>query len=296
MPKGPADPASPDDHDPILAPRSASLPNLTLLSKPRKLPGSTLLIALTGWMDGGFVSTGTVKHLMQGRDLKDVARIEPGGFYVDNFPGSMEIAAVFRPEVKYTNGLVTRFEFPANTFHLDEKSRMLFFVGKEPNINWPAFAQCIFNIALRTGIKRICFMGSFGGTVPHTREPRLFGSVSDPSMLQTLARYGLKPSDYEGPASFASYLLYLAPQYGMDMISIAAEIPGYLQGINPLSIEAVTKRLAGILDLEVDFAALRQASTEWELKVTEAVEEDEELAHRVRKLEEEYDNELISDE
>ena len=77
------------------------------------------------------------------------------------------------------------------------------------------------------------------------------------------------------------------------MLSIAAEIPGYLEGTNPLSIEAVTRRFSAMLNLQVDFGRLRKMSTRWELEVTEAVEKDDELAETVKKLEEQYDNELI---
>ncbi|MFT3788641.1 MAG: PAC2 family protein [Tepidisphaeraceae bacterium] len=268
---------------------------LTLVNVPH-IPDATMVVALTGWMDGGLVSTGTVRHLMDRRKLTEVARIEPGGFYIDNFPGSMDIAAVFRPEVKYEGGLIKHFEFEKNTFHADEAAKLLFFVGREPNIDWPGYADLIFEVAQRVGVKRIVFMGSFGGTVPHTREPRLYGSVSSKELLPLLPKFGLRATDYEGPGSFAAYLLYLAPQRGMEMLSIAVEIPGYLQGPNPLSIEAVTRRLGGILDVEVDLAPLRKTSTEWELEVTEAIEKDEELAERVKKLEEEYDDELVEEQ
>ena len=265
---------------------------LTLLNTPR-LDGATLLLALTGWMDGGLVSTGTVKHLMRGRDLVDVARIEPAGFYIESLPGSMEVAALFRPHVKYRKGLVKTFDVPANDFHADVAANLAFFVGKEPNLNWAAFAECIFEVVKRLGVKRIIFMGSFGGTVPHTREPRLFGSVSEKPLLPLLKQHALRPTDYEGPGSFATYLLALSPKHGVEMLSLAAEIPGYLQGANPLSIEAVTRRLAAIMEIPVDLARLREASTEWEMQVSEVIAKDEDLAKTVRKLEEEYDNELI---
>ena len=84
-----------------------------------------------------------------------------------------------------------------------------------------------------------------------------------------------------------------APSANIDMISLVAEIPGYLQGANPMSIEAVTRRLATILNVSIDLDAMRVASTEWELNVSSAVEEDEELAQTIRKMEEEYDNELL---
>ena len=77
------------------------------------------------------------------------------------------------------------------------------------------------------------------------------------------------------------------------MISISAEIPGYLQGINPLSIEAVTRRLGRLIGVPINLAELRTASTAWELEVTDAVEKDENLASTVRSLEEQYDNDLI---
>jgi proteasome assembly chaperone (PAC2) family protein len=264
-----------------------------IIQNTPKLTDATLLLALGGWMDGGLVSTGTVKNLMRGRDLVAVGRIEPRGFYIDNFPGSMEIAALFRPHVKYDNGIIESFAMPSNDFYADPPAQMAFFVGKEPNLDWIGFADCIFDVCARLGVKRIIFMGSFGGTVPHTREPRLFGSVSERRLLPLLEQHGLRPTQYEGPASFATYLLTRSAPAGVEMLSIAAEIPGYLEGLNPLSIEAVTRRLAAILNLPVDLSELRAASNAWELQVTDAVEKDPELAETVRKLEKDYDDELI---
>ena len=145
------------------------------------------------------------------------------------------------------------------------------------------------------GVRRIIFVGSFGGTVPHTRAPRLYGSVSDHRLKPLLKEHALIGSDYEGPGSFSTLLLSQSPAHGIEMLSLVAEIPGYLQGLNPMSIEAVTRHLAKMLSQPVDFNALRRASTEWELQVTQAVEKDEDLAATVRKLEEEYDNALISE-
>ena len=265
---------------------------LTLLNAPRLTDG-TLLLALTGWMDGGHVSTGTVRHLMRDRDLTAVGRVEPGGFYIDNFPGDMQVSAVFRPEVKHEGGLVTQFDMTENEIAADPAANLAFFLGREPNLDWAAFAAAVFDVCHRLEIRRVIFVGSFGGTVPHTREPRLFGSVSARSMLPLLDKHHIRPSDYEGPASFASYLVHLAPKHGVEMLSMAAEIPGYLQGTNPTSIEAVSRRLSQILGIPVNLAKLRDASTAWELKVSDAIEKDDDLAATVRKLEEQYDNELI---
>jgi hypothetical protein len=208
-------------------------PSLDILNTP-DLSGGTLLLALSGWMDGGLVSSGTIKQFMQNRDLTAVARIRPAGFYIDSFPGSMEIAALFRPHVKYNAGIIQRFEMPANDVLADPAAKVAFFMGREPNIDWVGFGHCVFDVVALLGIKRIIFIGSFGGTVPHTREPRMFGSVSHRSMLRLLKEYNLRPTEYEGPASFATYLLTQSPRHDVQMISIAAEIPGYLEGLNPL--------------------------------------------------------------
>src|SRR4051812_32532146 len=270
--------------------------HLKIMSLP-KAQNATLLLALTGWMDGGSVSTGTVQTLMDGRDrLKEFARILPDDFYIYNFPGSMEVAALFRPNVKYDDGIVTELEMPRNTFHADESAGLLFFTGREPNLKWQAFGDCVFELATQAHVARIIFIGSFGGSVPHTREPRLYGSVSHPKLKAELKRYGVKPSDYEGPGSFATYLLAEAPRHDVEMLSLVAEIPGYLQGRNPLSIEAISRRLARMLNQPVDLNALREASNDWEAQVSAAVQKDEEMAATIRKLEEQYDNELIASE
>jgi len=266
--------------------------NLKALSCPA-LKDATMLLALTGWMDGGDVSTGTVKRLMEGRMVKPIATIDPDPFYIFNFPGSMEISSLFRPEVEYEAGLIKRFSMPSNVFHCDEKANLIFFLGKEPNLNWQAFGDCIFDVAAAASVKRIIFIGSFGGTVPHTREPRMYASISHESLKPLLEQNGVKFSDYEGPSGFATLLLSQCASHGIEMMSLVAEIPGYLQGMNPLSIEAVTRRLARLLNMPVDFDAMRHESTEWELQVTQAVEKDEELAESVRKMEEQYDDELI---
>ncbi len=257
------------------------------------LDSATLLLAFNGWMDGGDVSTGTVRGLVDLLAARPVAEIDPDPFCVCNFPGSMEVAALFRPALKIEDGLVTSLVMPANVFHCHEPARLFLFLGREPHLRWRTFADCVLEFARRAGVKRLLFVGSFGGSVPHTREPRLHVVCSEARLLPEMEKYGVRRIGYEGPGSFASYLLTRAPRAGLEMTSLAAEIPGYLQGRNPVSIEAVTRRLCQILRLPLDLAPLRAESTEWEVEVSQAVEEDAELARNVRRLEEAYDEDLL---
>ena len=265
---------------------------LTIRECP-SLPGATLVLAFTGWMDGGDVSTGTVKRLVDLLGARPVAEIDPEPFYIYNLPGPMDVAALFRPGVEIEDGLIRSIEMPAGTFYCHEPAKLVLFLGKEPNLRWREFGDCVLELARRVGVRRVLFVGSFGGPAPHTREPRLYVSCSDAALLPEMGRYGLRRTGYKGPGSFTSYLMTRAGPAELEMTSLVAEIPGYLQGRNPLCIEAVTRRLAKILRLPLDLGALRAESTEWELEVSRVVEKDEDMAKTVRKLEEAYDEELL---
>jgi proteasome assembly chaperone (PAC2) family protein len=265
---------------------------LKIHSSP-ELDQATLVLAFSGWMDGGDVSTGTVQHVVNLLEAAPIAEIDPEPFYIYNMPGSMEIAALFRPNVEVEDGLVKKIEWPTNIFYCHAPGNLVLFVGKEPNMQWRAFGECIFRLAKKVGVGRIVFVGSFGGSVPHTRLPRLYVTCSDAGLLREMEQYGVRRTGYQGPGSFTTYLMTHAKTVGLDMVSLVAEIPGYLQGANPASIEAVTQRLAKLLGLHLDLAPLRKASTAWELQVSQIIEQNDDLAETVRKLEESYDNELI---
>jgi proteasome assembly chaperone (PAC2) family protein len=268
---------------------------LTIHESPT-LDRATLVLAFTGWMDSGDVSTGTVQHLVALLGAKPIAEIDPEPFYIYNVPGPMDVAAMFRPHVEIHDGLVKHIALPTNTFHCHAPANLVLFLGKEPNLRWRTFGEGVFRLARQVGVSRIIFVGSFGGPVPHTRLPRLYVTCSDASLLPEMEQYAVRRSGYRGPGSFTTYLMAQAKTVGVDMVSLVAEVPGYLQGINPASIEAVTRRLSKLLGLHLDLAPLRSASTAWELQVSQLVEQNEELAKTVRQLEDAYDNELIKPE
>ncbi len=132
--------------------------------------------------------------------------------------------------------------------------------------------------------------------VPHTREPRIFCSVSNAKLKESLQHYGVKFTNYEGPASIVTYLTANCHKEGLSMASLVATIPAYVQGNNPKCVEAVTRRLAGILGLQIELDGLRDISDEFEKKLTDVVQDQPELASSIGKLEEDYDNEIFDSE
>ena len=269
--------------------------NLKIYERP-KFNKPRLLLGLSGWMNGGEVSTGTVKCLIDKLDAQKFAEIVSSGFYIYSFPGSMEITALFRPHTQIKDGIIKSCEIPTNTFYYNEQSNLILFLGKEPNLNWEEFTESILSVCVEFGVEMIYFIGSVAGLVPHTREPRLFCSVSQAGLKDKFQHYGVKFTNYEGPASIITYLTANCGNRDINMVSLVASIPAYVQGSNPKCIEAVTRRIAGMLELEINFDDLTSISEEFEKKLHEVVQEQPELENNIHKLEEDYDNDIFNNE
>jgi proteasome assembly chaperone (PAC2) family protein len=273
-----------------MAPGKLNIYKRPSLNSPR------MLLGFSGWMDGGNVSTGTIQFLIDKLRAEGFAEIEPEEFYIYSFPGSMEITALFRPHTRVKNGLIEAYERPTDAFYCSEEQNLILFVGKEPHLRWEEFGGCIFALCAEFGVEEIYFIGSVAGLVPHTREPRITCSFSDENLKKKFEQYGVRFTDYEGPASIVTYLTVNANKYNVNMATLVAMIPAYVQGKNPKCIEAVTRRLVGILGLQIEIDDLRAIGDEFEKRLSEIVQEQPELAGNIRKLEEDYDNEIFDSE
>jgi len=261
-----------------------------------KLNNPRLLLGFSGWMDGGEVSTGTLGYLVEKLCARQFAEIESEDFYIYSFPGTMETTALFRPHTEIKDGLVTSLDLPENRFYFDEENNLILFQGKEPQLKWMEFGDCIFSVCSELSVREIYFIGSVAGLIPHTREPRLLFSVSDEKLRKDFEHYGIKASKYEGPASFVTYLTVEASKRDIALMCFVATIPAYVQGNNPKCIESVTRKLAGVLGLKVKLDDLRNMSDDFEKKLTEVVQGQPELVSNIRKLEEDYDNEIFDNQ
>ena len=255
-----------------------------------------LILGFSGWMDGGDVSTGTLRVLVEKLEATRFAEISPEGFYIYNFPGAMDLTTLFRPHCQVRQGLIRKFEFPQNLFFGAPDDDVILFLGKEPNLAWEDYADCIFRLCAQFGVEMVYFIGSVSGLVPHTRDPHVFCSISDAELKPVFERYGVGFSQYDGPASISTYLIAKAKSHGIDMANLVATVPAYVQGNNPKCIDAVVRRIAGMLGLELHLDDLRAAADEFEKRLTDVVNEQPELADSVVKLEQDYDNEVFDNE
>lgn len=258
-----------------------------------RLQGGCMLVAMSGWMNGGEVSTGTAEWLIDQLDADVVGSIDPEPFYLYNFPGSMEIAAMFRPHVRIEEGLIEQWEGHETQIFAAPAERLAILVAREPNMRWRQWCDCVLQAAQQMEVGRLYFIGSVGGLVPHTRDPRFRYSVAATAMSQKMRQLNLEPGGYEGPASTSTMLTRQAAAAGLDAANIVAEIPAYIEGHNPKCIEAVVRKITQMLGITMDLEPLRELADEWEKKLDEAVAEKDELAEHIEKLEENYDHQVF---
>ncbi|NLH18399.1 MAG: PAC2 family protein [Phycisphaerae bacterium] len=266
---------------------------LTIESEP-SLVKPSMILGFTGWMDGGDVSTGTVQYLVNRLGATRFARIKPGGFYLYNFPGTMEYSALFRPHANIQGGLIRQFDEPTNDFYSDAINNLILFIGKEPNLAWSDYAEAIFTVCQRYGVERMVFIGSVSGLTPHTREPRFSCVISDERIKNRLEGMPIVLTDYSGPASIITYLSVEAQKRGIEMLSLVAEIPAYLQGYNPRCVEASVRCISGIVGLHVEVTDLRELGDEFEKKVNEVLQSQPDLLDKIQKLETDYDDQVFN--
>jgi predicted ATP-grasp superfamily ATP-dependent carboligase len=265
---------------------------LKLLQKPM-FDDPVLIIGLTGWMDGGEVSTGTIKYLVRMFKAEKMAEIKSTGFYIYNFPGGMEVSALFRPHCRIEDGLVEEFKLPENIFYSSPEHNVILFSGKEPNMGWEEDIECIFEVCREFRVKRVYFIGSVAGVTPHTREPNVYSSSSSEEIRDRFRKMGFKMSNYEGPASIITQMMPGVQQRNLELATIVVETPAYVQGYNPRCIETAIKCIARLLDIKVELEELKQSVTDFTRRIDKLLEGDEELAKKVKALEREHDREAF---
>lgn len=266
------------------------------INETPQLDGGTMIIGFDGWMDGADVSTGTVEYLARELRAREIGRIREGNFYILNVPGSMEITALFRPPVKIDEGLIQSLGMPENRFYVAEEQKLLLFRGKEPHTGWEEFADYLLDVAGRCGVKDFYFLGSVGSVLPHTREPVFWGSMTSEALRNRLQEHGISPTNYEGPGHFVTYLSPRVREAGLNMATVVAGIPSYIEGRNPRCIEAMLAKLNALLKLNIDLAPIQTEVQQFLQGVTVAMQKNPKMRERLDELEKLYDEELNGEE
>ncbi len=249
-----------------------------------------LVIGLSGWLNAGEIATGSIDYLRRKLSAHRFAHIEPRGFYIYQVPG-FGPEQTLRPHARIEDGLIKTLDIPRNEFSFWKSGAehdLILFSGAEPNLEWPAYARAILDLASRFQVARIYSLGGVFDQVPHTRETRLFAVVSHPQLkseVQTFSAF----LGYEGPCSFSTMLLSLAARQGIEAAGITARVPPYIQNYNPKACYDLLKRIFALARLEIDLSDLRKSGESLVEMMDRAFGQNETAMEQLKKLEEMFD-------
>ena len=196
-----------------------------------------------------------------------------------------------RPLVKIKDGLVRKLDLPRNEFYFWKSGAardLILFLGVEPNLDWPAYAQAIVDVARQFRAPRIYCLGGIFDQVPHTRQTRIMATVSHPRLkdeLKTFARF----TDYEGPSSFNTMLISVAREQGIEMAGISARTSLYIQDLNTKACYDLLKNVITLAGLDIDLSDLRVAGETLVEMMDRAFSENATAQEQLKKLEEQFD-------
>lgn len=248
-----------------------------------------LIAAFAGWPDAAQVATGAISYLTRKLKAKKFAELKVEGFYT---------FTSLRPEVTIDRGVVTSLKFPHNNFFCwqkeDSSHDLILFRGIEPDLHWQRYIDAMMELAIRLKVARVYTVGGLYDQIPHTREPRISGVVSEPRLTSLLTKHNIEPIAYQGPSSLHSVLLAACREKLIEALSLWGHAPFYVRvEANPTVCFGLLQKLAGLLEIEVDLEEIRQTSDSLQQTLDRLLAENEELRLYIRKLEEQYETEGI---
>ena len=246
-----------------------------------------VVTAFEGWNDAGDAASTAVAHLRDSWGAEPFAEIDAEEFF--DFTET-------RPRVQFGVDGQREIVWPPNTLHharprdgLD----VVLLTGTEPQLRWRTFCRQIIDVATVVDARMVITLGALLAEVPHTRPTPVFGTAYDAQIVSDL---GLLPSSYEGPTGIVGVLHALCHEAGLPSASLWAAVPTYVPGApSPKAALALVQRFTRLVDAPVPVSVLEHATASYERQVSELVDDDEETADYVARLEASHDEEQAAD-
>jgi proteasome assembly chaperone (PAC2) family protein len=263
------------------------------ISDQPQLYDTLLIAAFSGWNDAADAATTAVRYLDERLMLQPFATIDPEDFYV--FSDT-------RPQTRLNERSQREITWPTNQFsYLSELAgqnrSLVTLLGVEPDLKWQTFSDVFFELCKRCNVTEVILLGSLLAPVPHTRQVPLSGFSTTPEIQTKLRDLGVIGSRYEGPTGIVGVLTTLCQERGIRCGSLWGATPSYLSASPNWK---VTSRLLTVLNdgwkLDLELEGVQSLGLRFETQVSEAVNNQDDVASFVRDLEEHYDESDAEDE
>ena len=247
----------------------------------RELRSPILVTAWDGLFDVGGAATGAIEALRGGAAAK-VGYIDADEFFDFNER---------RPHVRIGPSGRRKIVWPRNDIYalpLDDRDRDLVLMdGVEPHLRWRTFVDAVVEVVHRFDVKMVVTLGAMIAETPHTRPPSITGSTTDAELAELMR---LDRPSYQGPTGVVGALHEHLDRIGVPAVSLRASVPHYVSGApNPKASRSLLERFERVTGLPTRWAELDQEARDWEARVDEAMADDADIVHYVRRLEERYD-------
>src|SRR5437773_1821486 len=221
---------------------STAMGALTIHAMPSRLRRPIVITAFSGWNDAAESATTAARYLATSFNAHKFAEIDPEEFY--HF-------GLSRPYVRFKPGSETEREviWPVTEFSIaqstDLSRDLIVGVAPEPHLRWRPYCDSVLQLARMCDVTLGMTLGALLAEVPHTKPVRLVGSASDPELA---ARFGLRPTRYEGPTGIVGVLNTFCRERDLPSVSLWANVPHYISGIeNPKASLTLVKRVLSLL-------------------------------------------------
>jgi proteasome assembly chaperone (PAC2) family protein len=259
---------------------SLPLEHIVIHERP-DLSSPVLITAFAGWNDASEVASSAVRFLIKRYSAPKFASVDADDFFV---------FTETRPTVKIAEGGRRRIDWPANDLYYARDASagrdLVMLVGVEPQLHWKAFAGSLLDLAKSLDVSLILSLGGLLADVPHTVSPRLTGSATQPEIQRRLFGLDVHTSSYEGPTGINGVIGAAARERDIPTASIWGNVPHYISASgNPTITGAILRRLAVLLELNLNLAELERQGAAFNAQVSEAIAKNPEVADYVRGLE-----------
>tara|TARA_B100000941_G_C28438806_1_gene518485 strand:+ start:180 stop:1031 length:852 start_codon:yes stop_codon:yes gene_type:complete len=237
------------------------------------------ILAFEGWSDAGNTASGCIENICGNYDVEPFAELNSEGFY--NYQ-------MRRPVVEVKAIGERNFHWPQTSFYSVEdyklKREVIIVFGEEPSMKWKKYSENISNVLIELGVKKAVTIGAFFGQVAHTLPVPIFGVSDDPTFH---SRFNVLPTNYSGPTGITSVVGHDLRGRGIETSGLWAAVPHYLSsGAYPKGIGALLNKTSDILKIEIDDSGIQSEGQHFDTKISKAMENSQDLAEYVSKLEE----------
>jgi len=249
-----------------------------------------LIAGFSGWNDAAEAASVAVESVSESWEAKRFGTFDGEEFF--------DYQAT-RPQIKLIDGVTRTVEWPENILsattnlpQLGGRSAILL-SGPEPSFRWRSFCDSVVDVVREFDVSLVVTLGALLADVPHSRPVAVAANSQNPSLTEKL---GLSSSGYEGPTGITGVLHRVCADAEIPSVSFWASVPHYLPSVPsaPAAL-ALLGGLSTLLDVEVDTSGLESTAGDYQDQISEAVQQDSDLASYVQMLEERYDSQTDGD-